>query len=282
MRFHPKRKCKNHNNCSYYFVRTSKAQPIKAERHRIKIPLLGWVQLKEYGYIPTTYNVITSGIITKQAGRYYISVTTHEEQKVLANNTNAGIGIDLGLKDFAVLSTGMVYETDKQKKLNKRLKREQRKLSRKFKNKKERRAIKNIERQKTKVAKLHQRIANIRNDKQNKIVNEIVRTKPSYVAIEDLNVRGMMKNKHLSKAIANQGFNMFVNKLKAKMEANSIEIRIVDRFYPSSKLCNCCGKIKTDLKLSDRFYRCECGYVSDRDLNAAMNLRDAKIYKIVS
>jgi putative transposase len=242
--------------------------------------MLGWVQLKEYGYIPTTYNVITSGTITKQAGSYYISVITSEMPAINQNNTNAGIGIDLGLKNFAVLSTGTTYNTDKQRRLNKKLKREQRKLSRKFKNKKERRAIKNIERQKTKVAKIHQRIANIRNDKQNKIVNEIVRTKPSYVTIEDLNVSGMMKNKHLSKAIANQGFNMFVNKLKSKMAANSIEIRIVDRFYPSSKLCNCCGQVKTDLKLSDRDYRCECGYKSDRDLNAAMNLRDAKIYKI--
>jgi putative transposase len=293
MRGHPKYKRKGKNDCNYYFVRTSKIQPIQAERHRIKIPVLGWVRLKEYGYIPTALrireadsslqNTITSGTITKQAGRYYISVITDEEQEIQANNTNAGIGIDLGLKTFAVLSSRTTYSTNKQRKMNKKLKREQRKLSRKYemnKNKEERRAAKGIERQKTKVAKIHQRIANVRNDKQNKIVSEIVRAKPSYITIENLNVRGMMKNRHLSKAIANQGFNAFVNKLTAKAKLNSIEIRIVDRFYPSSKLCNKCGEIKMDLKLSDRVYYCGCGYTEDRDINAAMNLRDAKTYKI--
>ena len=280
---HPKYKRKGRNDCNYYFVRTSKSQPIQVERHRIKIPLLGWVRLKEYGYVPTAQNTVTSGMVTKQAGRYYISVTTNEAQEAQANNTNAGIGVDLGLKEFAVLSNGTTYGTNRQHKLNKKLKREQRKLSRKYemnKNEEERRATKGIERQKTVVAKIHQRIANVRNDTQNKIVNEIVRAKPSSITIEDLHVRGMMKNRHLSKAIANQGFHAFVNKLTAKARQNGIEIRKVDRYYPSSKLCNQCGEIKTDLKLKDRTYRCGCGYTEDRDLNAAMNLRDAKTYKL--
>ena len=130
------------------------------------------------------------------------------------------------------------------------------------------------------VQKLHQKLSNIHLDYHNKIVNEIVKTKPSFITIEDLNIKGMMKNRCLSKAISKQGFNSFANKLITKANQSNIEIRKVDRFYPSSKLCHNCGQIKSDLKLSDRIYKCDCGYVEDRDLNAAMNLKDALKYKI--
>ena len=106
-----------------------------------------------------------------------------------------------------------------------------------------------------------------------------MRNKPSYITIEDLNVKGMMRNKHLSKAVAQQKFYEFRNKLANKCNALGIELRIVDRFYPSSKLCHKCGSIKKDLKLKDRIFNCDCGYVEDRDYNASLNLRDAKIYK---
>ena len=121
---------------------------------------------------------------------------------------------------------------------------------------------------------------NIRTDYINKTIAEIVKTKPSYIAIEDLNVKGMMKNRCLSKAVASQKFYEFRARLKAKCDENGIELRIVDRFYPSSKTCHHCGSVKKNLKLSDRIYRCECGYVADRDFNAALNLKDAKTYKI--
>ena len=111
-------------------------------------------------------------------------------------------------------------------------------------------------------------------------VNEIVKTKPSYITIEDLNVSGMMKNRHLSKAVASQKFYEFGTKLETKCKENGIELRVADRWYPSSKLCHECGCIKKDLKLSDREYICDCGYHTDRDYNAALNLRDAKTYKI--
>ena len=124
------------------------------------------------------------------------------------------------------------------------------------------------------------RIDNIRTDYINKIIAEIVKTKPSYITIEDLNVSGMMKNRHLSKAVASQKFYEFRSRLKAKCDANGIELRVVDRFYPSSKLCHCCGRIKKDLKISDRIYRCACGYVEDRDFNASLNLRDAVTYEV--
>ncbi|MCR4651651.1 MAG: transposase, partial [Lachnospiraceae bacterium] len=134
--------------------------------------------------------------------------------------------------------------------------------------------------QKLKVQKLHHKLDNIRTDYINKTIAEIVKTKPSYITIEDLNVSGMMKNRHLSKAVTSQKFYEFRNKLKAKCDENGIELRIVDRWYPSSKLCHCCGSIKKDLKLSDRIYKCDCGYIEDRDFNASLNLRDALTYEV--
>lgn len=131
-----------------------------------------------------------------------------------------------------------------------------------------------------KIQKLYQTLTNIRTDYINKIISEIVKTKPSYITIEDLNVSGMMKNKHLSKAIASQKFYEFRTKLIAKSKELGIEVRLVDRFYPSSKLCHNCGNIKKDLKLSDREYICKCGYKADRDYNVSLNLRDAQVYKI--
>ena len=138
----------------------------------------------------------------------------------------------------------------------------------------------NIQKQRLKVQKLHHRIDNIRTDYINKTIAEIVKTKPSYITIEDLNVKGMMKNRHLSKAVASQKFYEFRTKLQAKCNENGIELRVVDRWYPSSKTCHCCGAVKKDLKLSDRMFKCSCGYVEDRDFNAALNLRDAITYEV--
>ena len=139
---------------------------------------------------------------------------------------------------------------------------------------------KNIQKQVLKVQKLHHRIDNIRTDYINKTISRIVNQKPKFITIEDLNVKGMMKNKHLSKAVANEKFYEFRSKLTNKCNVLGIELRIVDRFYPSSKTCSCCGKIKKDLKLSDRTYKCDCGYTEDIDYNASLNLRDAITYKI--
>ena len=282
----PRFKKKNKNECGMYFVRSDKNTIIKCERHRIKIPTLGWCKIKEFGYIPTKL-VIKSGTITKQANKFYVSVLVDEDIEIQQHNKNDGIGIDLGVKDFAILSDKTKYKTLKQKKLNKRLKREQKTLSRKYEAKKKNKkkedpTYKNIERQKLKVQKIHQKITNTRNDYQNKIINEIIKREPSFITIEDLNVRGMMKNRHLSKAIANQGFNQFVNKLKFKCLINGIELRQVDRFYASSKICSCCGMIKKDLKLSDRIYKCDCGNIINRDYNASINLKNAKEYKVIA
>ena len=139
---------------------------------------------------------------------------------------------------------------------------------------------KNIIKLEKQIQQMHRRLANIRNNHLHQTTTSIVKTKPYRVVIEDLNVKGMMRNKHLSKAVAQQKFNEFRNKLATKCNALGIELRIVDRFYPSSKLCHKCGSIKKVLKLKDRIFNCDCGYVEDRDYNASLNLRDAKIYKI--
>ena len=283
----PKFKKKGKSDVKMYFVRNN-PKDCQCERHRLKIPTLGWVRIKEKGYIPTTKDgyMIRSGTVSVKAGRFYVSVLVEIPDVNIGNNSNEGIGIDLGLKDLAIVSNGKTYRNINKsaglKKLEKQLIREQRSLSRKYENLKKGESTQraNIRKQKLKVQKLHHKMDNIRTDHINKTIAEIVKTKPSYITIEDLNVKGMMKNRCLSKAVASQKFYEFRTKLKAKCDENGIELRIVDRFYPSSKTCHHCGSVKKNLKLSDRIYRCECGYVADRDLNAALNLKDTKTYRI--
>ena len=283
----PKFKKKGKSDVKMYFVRNN-PKDCQCERHRLKIPTLGWVRIKEKGYIPTTKDgyMIRSGTVSVKAGRFYVSVLVEIADVNINNNLNEGIGIDLGLKDFAIISNGKTYRNINKsaglKKLEKQLIREQRSLSRKYENLKKGESTQraNIQKQKLKVQKLHQKMDNIRTDYINKTIAEIVKTKPSYITIEDLNVKGMMKNRCLSKAVASQKFYEFRKRLKAKCDEKGIELRVADRFYPSSKTCHHCGSIRKNLKLSDRIYRCECGYAADRDLNAALNLKDAKTYKI--
>nr|WP_283694740.1 transposase [Clostridium perfringens] len=295
----PRFKKKKNQYVKAYFPKNNKTD-WTIERHRVKIPTLGWVRLKEFGYIPIN-SIVKSGTVSQKADRYYVSILVEETDIEISNsnigmkifnNNNEGIGIDLGIKEFAVCSDGIKFKninkTSTVKKVEKKLKREQRKLSRKYeslktrnKNIREGRATsQNIQKQVIKVQKLHQRLRNIRTDYINKTVFSIVKQKPSYITIEYLAVSNMMKNKHLSKAIASQKFFEFKVKLISKFKQNNIELRIVDRFYPSSKTCSQCGKIKKDLKLSDRIYKCDCGFTIDRDLNASINLKNAKEYKI--
>ena len=282
----PNFKKKGKSDVKMYFVKNN-PQDCCCERHRIKIPSLGWVRIKEKGYIPTTKDgyVIKSGSVSIKAGRYYVSALVEVSDNKAVDHFGEGIGIDLGLKDFAIVSNGKTYQninkSARLKKLERQLIREQRCLSRKYEKLKEGESTqKNIQKQKLKVQRLHHRIDNIRTDYINKTIAEMVKTKPSYITIEDLNVKGMMKNRHLAKAVASQKFYEFRTKLKAKCNENGIELRVVDRWYPSSKICHCCGTIKKDLKLSDRIYRCDCGYIEDRDFNAALNLRDTLTYEV--
>ena len=283
-------KKKAKNDLGAYFVKNNKTD-FEFYRHKIKIPTLKFVRVKEYEYIPKNA-IIKSGTITKIADRYFLSLIMEVEDTVKVTNTSSkGLGIDLGIKDTAICSNGKVFKninkTKKVKKLKKKLKREQRKMSRSAEYSKSKKIklkeCKNFNKKKLKVQKLFYRLNCIRDDYNNKIVDEITRAKLKYITIEDLKVSNMMKNKHLSRAIQEQNFYAIRTKLENKCKERNIELRVVDTFYPSSKTCSCCGSIKKDLKLNDRIYKCcNCGLEIDRDYNASINLEKAKIYKVIA
>ena len=274
----------------FYFVRSSLSQPIKCFKHKIKVPTFGWVTLKEKNYLPIKENQIVSGTITKRAGRYFISVITNEINKQFENNSDFGLGIDLGVKDLAILSDGTTYrninKTKKVKKLEKRLKRQQRALSRKFEVRKKDKSIqtyKNIEKNKLKIERIYFKFECIRNAYINKVVDDIIKKNPKFITIEDLNIKGLMKNKYLSKAFQGQKLYYFKQVLLQKATKHNIEVREVSRWFASSKTCHVCGYIKKDLTLKDREWTCpNCRTYHDRDINASINLHDCEEYKILN
>lgn len=286
----PVLKKKGKNELGMYVPKNNKTD-FKFFRHKIKVPTLSFVRIKEYGYIPKN-TIIKSGTIVKIIDRYFLSLIIEVPDVVKIPNINGkGLGVDLGIKDLAICSDGKVFKninkTKKIRNLKRKLRREQRKLSRKYEYSKEYKIklkdSKNYQKQRLKVAKIHYRMSCIRNDYNNKVVNEITRTKLKYITIENLKVSNMMKNKHLSKAIQEQNFYAIRIKLINKCKERNIELRLVDTFYPSSKTCSCCGEVKKDLKLNDRIYKCcNCGLEIDRDYNASINLEKAKVYKVIA
>ena len=240
---------------------------------------LNWIRLAEHGRIPVQNVKYMNPRIKYDGLNWYITVgIEYENSDTLPSNE--GIGIDLGIKDLAICSDENTYKninkSQKVKKLEKRKRRLQRSVSRKYeKNKKGVSYCKtsNIIKREKELLKLNHRLTNIRQDYLHQTTTEIVKTKPSYIVLEDLNVKGMMKNRHLSKAVQQQCFGEFRRQIEYKAMWNNIPVIIADRFFSSSKLCSCCGNIKKDLKLSDRIYRCECGNVIDRDYQAALNLK---------
>ena len=239
---------------------------------------LNWIKLAEYGRIPTNAKYRNPRI--KYDGINWWITFGIEYEDSTSFPSNDGIGIDLGIKDLAICSDKYEYKninkTQKVKKLEKRKRRLQRSISRRYeKNKKGESYCKtsNIIKREKELLKLNHRLTNIRQNYLHQTTFEIIKREPSFICIEDLNVSGMMKNRHLSKAVQQQVFYEFRRQIEYKSSWNNIKIIIVDRFFPSSKLCSCCGNIKKDLKLSDRIYKCECGNVIDRDYQASLNLK---------
>lgn len=240
---------------------------------------LNWIRLAEHRRIPTENVKYMNPRIKYDGLNWYITVgIEYKDSDTLPSNE--GIGIDLGIKDLAICSDGSTYKninkSQKVKKLEKRKCRLQRSISRKYeKNKKGGSYCKtsNIIKSEKELLKLNHRLTNIRQNYLHQTTTEIVKTKPSYIVLEDLNIKGMMKNRHLSKAVQQQCFGEFRRQIEYKSAWNNISVIIADRFFPSSKLCSCCGNIKKDLKLSDRIYKCECGIVIDRDYQASLNLK---------
>ena len=282
---YPRFKSKKHSKPSFYqdnvaikFTATHvKVEGFATNRKKNK-QKLNWIKLCEKGIIPTNCKYMNPRI-TYDGLHWFVSVSVEVEDNTTIP-TKDGIGIDLGLKDLAICSDGNTYKninkTNKVKKIEKRKRRLQRSISRKYNMNKEGVRYKktsNIIKREKELLKVIKRLTNIRHNHLHQITSEIVKRKPSFICIEDLNVSGMMKNKHLSKSIQQQGFYEFRRQIQYKAEWNNITVILVDRFFPSSKLCSCCGKIKKDLKLSDRIYRCDCGNIIDRDYQASLNLK---------
>lgn len=245
-----------------------------------------WIKLSENNRIPFgEYTTYLNPRVSYDGVYWYISVSTDVEvMKEAVSLTNESLGIDVGIKSLAVLSNGRppfknINKTQTVRNLEKRLKRLQRKVSRKYDmNKKgnQYKKTKHIIKLEKSIRRIHNRLNNIRTDYIQKATTQIVKTKPSRVVMETLNISGMLKNKHLSKAIAQQKLYEFKRMLEYKCKIYGVEFIEADAFYPSSKMCSCCGRISKYLKLSDRVYKCECGNVMDRDLNASINLSKYK------
>ena len=254
-------------------------EKIKFTETHVRVEKVGWVKLSEYGRIPQN-GKYTNPRISHDGVNWYVSVGIEIKIEPI-ELTGESIGIDLGLKDLAVISTKdnpykNINKSKRVKKLEKKKRRLQRKVSKKYiENKKGESYVKtkNIIKLEKDIRKLHKRLDNIRTDYRHKITTEIVKTKPSQIVMESLNVSGMVKNRHLSKAIANQGFYEFKKMIEYKCEKYGIKFVEADTWYPSSKTCSKCGHIKQKLSLSERIYVCEdCGYEIDRDKNASINL----------
>lgn len=273
----PKFKSKRKSKKSFY--NDNVALRVK-ENCLVKIEKVGWIKTNEQIPIGVKYS---NPRISYDNKYWYISVGI-EQEEIQEKLTDISLGIDLGLKDLAICSDGTVYKninkTYAVRKIEKRLKRLQKQVSRKYElNRIGKEYIKtnNIIKLEKQIQQVYRRLANIRNNYLHQTTTSIVKTKPYRVVIEDLNVKGMMKNRHLSDAIRKQCFYEFKRQLEYKCKFKGIEFVKADRFYPSSKTCSKCGKIKKDLKLSDRVYRCDCGLSIDRDLNASINLSRYKL-----
>lgn len=294
----PRFKSKARDN-SFYVV-----ENIKVERHRIFLPKLKWIRLKEYGYIP---NNIKSATVSMKNGRYYVSCLCHESKDERIETTGEGIGIDFGLKNQFITSNvtiPSVNKTTKILKLEKRLKQKQRKLSKKYehnmnktyyktgKKKGQLKSFKwikplydckNIQRMRLKVGKIYEKIVRIRTDYNQKALLQILSCKPKFVTIENLGIKCLIKNKHLAKQITAAQWYECKIFLQNQCQKLGIELRLASRFYPSSKLCSTCGYKKTDLTLETREWACpNCGTQHDRDINAAKNLTKCDKYEILT
>ena len=282
---HPKYKSRKRNKPSFY------ADPVKIKFTATHVKLesiaqsrkknrqgANWFRLAEHDRIPTNAKY-SNPRISFDGLNWFLTVGIETEAQGITS-TNDGIGIDLGVKDLAICSTGHVYgninKTSRVRRLKKKQRRLQRKISRKYeKNKKggSHQKTRNIIKSEKQLLRITHRLTDIRTNYIHHVTTQIIKREPSFIVTEDLNVSGMMKNKHLARAVQEQKFAEFYRIMQYKCSWHGIRLITADRFYASSKTCSFCGSVKKDLKLSDRTYHCEnCGAVIDRDLNASINL----------
>ena len=283
---HPKFKSRKRNRPSFYvdpvkikFTGTHVKLESIAQSKRKSRQRANWFRLAEHDRIPTTASY-SNPRISFDGLNWYLTVGIECEAPEAVPSTNDGIGIDLGVKDLAICSTGHVYKninkSSRVRRLKKKLRRLQRKISRKYeKNKKggSYQKTRNIVRSERRLLRITHRLTNIRTNYMHQVTTELVKREPSFIVLEDLNVSGMMKNRYLARAVQEQKLAEFYRIMQYKCNWHGIRLITADRFYASSKLCSVCGHKKPDLKLSDRIYRCEhCGTVINRDYNASLNL----------
>ena len=267
------------DNCKIQFTETHVKLEKIADSTRRNRAEANWIKLAEHNRIPVSDCKYSNPRVTFDGLNWWLSIGIECDENI-EQPTNQGIGVDIGIKDLAICSNGSIYKninkTKKVKKLNKKKRRLQRKVSRKYlKNKKGSSYCKtcNIIKSEKGLLKLNHRLTNIRHNYLHQVTSEIISRKPKFIVLEDLNVKGMMKNRHLAKAVQEQCFYEFYRQIGYKSIWNNIEFVVADRYFPSSKMCSCCGNIKKDLKLSDRTYVCsECGNTIDRDYQASVNL----------
>lgn len=287
----PKFKSKKRNKPSFYvdnvkikFTKTHVKLTSIAKNNKKNKAKLNWIKLCEKNKIPINAKYLNPHVVYDGVNWFICVTVEYEYNMEKICNTN-GIGIDLGVKNLAICSDKNVYKNINKiqnvKKIEKRIVRLNRKISKKYLKNNCFDKSNNIIKSERKLLKLNHRLTNMRKNYLHNVTSEIINRKPMFIVIEDLNVKQMMKNRYLAKYIQNQNFYEFRRQLEYKCKWNNIELRIVDKYYPSSKTCHECGYIKKDLKLSDRTYICpECGNIIDRDYQASLNLRDASIYKI--
>lgn len=259
----PKFKSKHKSKPSFRIPQSFK---IDYNNFKFYIPKIGWVKFYKQNIVDGVFKNAT--VTMSPTGRYFVSIIY---ETVDTRKHGVGIvGIDLGIKKFAITSDGTVFENQKYLKSNlNQLKREQRKLQRKYIKGVNIQSI-NFYKQKLVVAKLHEKIANMRKDTLHKVSN-IIATTYEIVCIEDLNIQGLLKNHNLAQSISDMGWGMFRKMLEYKVK----DLRVIGRFEPSSQLCSSCGSINKDLKLKDREWSCDgCGTHHDRDHNAAINIKN--------
>ncbi len=276
----PKFKSKKRSKQSFYVRYDS----LKFKDSKVNIEKIGKVKYKTNYKIPILDKYINPRCHFD--GMYwYLTLGYEQDENQVELNKDLSIGIDLGVKDLAVVSCldkpiKNINKSSKVKKIKKKLKRFQKQCSKKYemnKNGKQFVKTKNIIKLEKQIKLIYRKLVNIKNNHIHQTTNKIVKLKPNRVVMEDLNISGMMKNKYLSKAISEQKLYEFIRQMKYKCKFNGIEFVQADRFFPSSKMCSRCGKIKKNLKLSDRIYKCECGLEIDRDKNASINLSKYKL-----
>ena len=253
---------------------------VSEDGRKLKLPNLGWLRLKEIDYLPGPDQEdieIQSASVSERAGRWFVSLGCMQTIPDPPLRPRAKVvGVDVGINSLAVTSDGLVFENPKAlARMQRRLRQAQKALARKQK------GSRNRQKAREKVARVHYRVFCIRRDSLQKATSEIVKS-ADIIGVETLNVSGMLKNHKLARSLSDASMSEFLRQIRYKAEWAGVEVIEADRFFPSSKTCSCCGQVKKDLSLRERVYECECGLKINRDLNAAINLRDMALSSRVS